>query len=251
MKKNPLVVAGCALGLLALLAAVPGPPSTPWSRGLLTNSTAADARTYLEVSSGGTLSGGTNNTLAKWTGATNLGSIANGAGILANDGSGSFSWTANPPDVTYTNVTVTTVNSTTINSTTINATVAKGGHLTITNEVIFPFATLTMSGSNISTMSLTNASAFKVTLTNNAFLGAPTDLPGTNFLQSFQLFVAQDGTGARTLTLTNGYWVVAGSGTSTNAVPSITTNANAVTILTFSTSPFANKAYGVVTPTGP
>lgn len=145
----------------------------------------------------------------------------------------------------------TVINSTTINSTTINANVAKGGHLTITNEVWFPYVTLTLTGTNVSTISLTNSSAFKLTLTGDAFVDAATDLPGTNYLGSYQLFIAQDGTGARAIWFTNSYWVIAGSGTSTNAQPAITTNANAVSILTFSTSPFANKAYGVITATGP
>src|SRR5688572_14169573 len=38
---------------------------------------------------------GTANTLATWTGTNKLASIANGEGILVNDGSGGFLWTTN------------------------------------------------------------------------------------------------------------------------------------------------------------
>ena len=154
-----------------------------------------------------------------------------------------------------TTVTNTIINSTTINSTTINSTTnifntAKGGHLTITNYVLFPWTTLAYSGSNV-TVNLTN-SMFKLTLTNDAFFVAPTGLPGTNLAQTIQVHLLQDGTGGRTVTLTNSAWLMAGAGASTNAVPTITTNANAVTILTFVSSPFdANKLYGVPSPFTP
>lgn len=195
---------------------------------------------------------GTASTLLGLNGSKAVASIANGIGVLTNDGAGGMGFSTNVAQaVTYNEVTSTTINSTTINATTINANVHKGGHLTITNEVLFPFVTLTLSGTNVPAMSLTNSSAFKLTLTGDAFVPAATDLPGTNYLGTYQLFIKQDGTGGRAIRFTNSYWVIAGSGTSTNAQPSITTNADAVSILTFSTGPFANKAYGVITATGP
>jgi len=50
--------------------------------------------------------------------------------------------------------------------------------------------------------------------------------------------------------MTNSAWVMAGSGTATNAVVALNTNANSVTVLTFVTSPFsAAQVYGtLVTP---
>jgi hypothetical protein len=119
-----------------------------------------------------------------------------------------------------------------------------------TNYIQFPWTTLTMSGSNVSTINLSAGSMFKLTLTNNAFIGAPSGLPGTNQGQIIQVHLAQDGTGGRTLMLTNSGWVLSGSGTSTNAIPSVSTNANAVSVLTFSTSPFsATLLYGVLATT--
>lgn len=151
--------------------------------------------------------------------------------------------------VSSTNVTNEVINSTTINVTTQNFYLAKGARVIITNDLLFNWATLTLSGTNVSAVNLTNASLFKLTLTTNGFLPEPINFPGTNQGAVFQLHIAQDGTGSRSLTATNSAWVLSGSGTSTNAVLALNTNANAVTVLTFATSPFnATKVYGVVTP---
>ncbi len=140
------------------------------------------------------------------------------------------------------------------NLTVSNLYTVNGNHntLIVTNYTRFPFTTLTMSGSNVSAMDFNAASMWKVTLTNNGFIGAPSNLPGTNLNQTAQLFVQQDGTGTRTLMLTNGSWHLTGSGISTNQVAAIGTNANEISVVTFSTSPFsATKVYGVVTPFPP
>lgn len=127
----------------------------------------------------------------------------------------------------------------------------KGNTLVITQTVQFAWTTLTMSGSNVSALNLTNGSFFKLTLTNDAFMVAPINFPGTNFGATYQVHAIQDGPGGHSLTLTNSSYVMAGSGTSTNAVAALNTNANAVTVLTFVTSPFsATKLYGVVAATG-
>ena len=145
---------------------------------------------------------------------------------------------------------VTNFYATTINVTTQNFTVGKGGSLTITNNVLFPWTTLTLTGTNVSQMNLTNT-AFKLTLTANGFIGTPTGFPSSNLLHTFQLHVLQDATGSRSLTITNGTFIMAGSGTSTNAVASLNTNAGAVTVLTFASSPFdSSKIHGVVTALG-
>lgn len=143
---------------------------------------------------------------------------------------------------------VTNFYATTINVTTQNFVLGNGAKLTITNYVRFPFSTLTLTGTNVSAISLTNSMAFKLILTGNAFFAAPTDFPGTNLLQTIQLHLQQDSTGSRSIMFTNSAWVLAGSGESTNAQPTINTNANGVTILTFASSPFfSGKLYGVPT----
>lgn len=172
--------------------------------------------------------------------------IPNGAGsgfVLTSDGSGFGTWQALPGS-----------SSSIINeffSTNNYFLSGRGNTLIITQVVQFAWNTLTMSGSNVSAMNLTNSSFFKLTLTNDAFMVAPINFPGTNFGSTFQVHAIQDGTGGRTITLTNGSFVMAGSGTSSNAVPTINTNANAVTVLTFATSPHnSTKLYGVVAATG-
>jgi len=128
--------------------------------------------------------------------------------------------------------------------------VLAAGTVVVTNYVRMPWTTLTMTGSNVSSIDFAAASMFKVTLTNDAFFVAPSNLPGTNSAQTIQVHVLQDATGTRTLTMTNSAWVMAGSGTATNAVVALNTNANSVTVLTFVTSPFsATQVYGtLVTP---
>ncbi len=147
-------------------------------------------------------------------------------------------------NITVTNVTVQN-NLTVSNLYTVN-----GNHntLIVTNYVQMPWTTLTLSGTNVSALNLAAGTMFKLTLTNNAYFGVPSGLPGTSLAQSIQLFLLQDGTGTRTVTMTNSAWILAGSGASTNAVPTINTNANGVTVLTFVTSPFSSTLlYGVPT----
>lgn len=124
----------------------------------------------------------------------------------------------------------------------------KGNSVILTNSLNFYWSTITYSsGSNLTAINLTNT-FFKLTLTNDAFMPVPAGFPGTNLAQSIQIHVKQDGTGARTLMLTNSGWTVYGQSESTNAMPALTTNANAVTVLTFATSPHTGtRLYGVPT----
>src|SRR5439155_22652879 len=110
----------------------------------------------------------------------------------------------------------------------------------------------TISGSNISAINLGAWSMYKITLSTNAFFGAPTGFPGTNTSQSIQIALIQDSTGGRTVTFTNSAWLINGAGSSTNATPTINTNASGITILSFVTSPFsANQLLGVPTTIAP
>ncbi len=113
----------------------------------------------------------------------------------------------------------------------------KGNTLIITNYVRFPWTTLALTGTNVAQIDLSAGSMFRVYLTNNAFFGAVASHPGTNMSQTIQIALIQDGTGTRGVTMTNSTWFLNGSGSSTNAQPGINTNANALTLLTFVTSP--------------
>ncbi len=170
------------------------------------------------------------------------------------------------PSAVVTNNTIITTNLTVLNSLTVsniittNITIVnnlttsnlfyitgKGNTLIITNNILMPWTTLAFSGASNVTANLTN-SMFALTLTNNAFFTAPSSLPGTTHAQTIQIHLKQDGTGARTIMMTNGSWIVSGSSAAANASPTINTNANGITILTFATSPFsATLLYGVPT----
>jgi hypothetical protein len=78
MKKKTLSLVAMAL---VFVAAVPGPPSTPYTRGLMQTTNSAEARTYLGVSSGGTSGSGTANQVAKFLSA----SVVTNA-LMADDG---------------------------------------------------------------------------------------------------------------------------------------------------------------------
>jgi hypothetical protein len=124
-------------------------------------------------------------------------------------------------------------------------------NLTATQYVRMPWNTLTMTGSNVSTIDFSAGSMWKLVATNNAFLGTPSNMPGTNVAQVIQFAFIQDSTGTRTLTVTNGSWELSGSGTSTNQLVPVNTNGNAMTIVSFVTSPTsATKAVGVVAAIG-
>lgn len=113
----------------------------------------------------------------------------------------------------------------------------KASLLIVTQYVRMPYATLTMSGSNVSTVNLASNTFFKLTLTNDGYITTPTGLPGVTHAQTIQIMVVQDGTGGRTLTWTNGSWKFPGG-----TAPTMSSAANAVDIYTFVNSPF-NAAY--------
>ncbi len=133
---------------------------------------------------------------------------------------------------------------------TTNLYVQNGSHNTmiITQYVRMPWVTLTTSGSNVQQINLNAASMCRVYMTNNCFFGVVTNHPGTNISQTIQIALIQNGAGANQAMMTNSGWFLNGSGSSTNAVPTINTNANALTLLTFVTSP-TNSAHMLGVPT--
>ncbi len=197
--------------------------------------------------------------------------LANAVGVLTNNGSGGLGFSTNiTQSVTYNNITTTnltvlnqltvsnlfTTNITVLNNLTVsnivvtNVTVqnnlvvsnlysVNGNHalLIVTNAVRMPWVTLTLTGTNVAQIDLNAGSMFRVYLAANAYFGTVANHPGTNTSQSIQIALIQDGTGSRTVTMTNTTWFLNGSGSSTNAVPSLNTNANGITILSFVTHP--------------
>ncbi len=161
--------------------------------------------------------------------------------VLTSDGSGTASWKAAGGLSTNFFNTIVTTNLTILNSLTVsNISVT---NLTVQNNLIVSnLYTVngnhnTLTGTNVQTIDLNAGSMFRVYLGANAFFPAVSNHPGTNLSQTIQIALIQDGTGTRGITMTNSTWLLNGSGASTNATPTINTNANAITILTFDTSP--------------
>ncbi len=113
----------------------------------------------------------------------------------------------------------------------------KGNTLIMTNYVRFPWTTLAMTGTNVAQIDLNAGSMFRVYLSANAFFGAVANHPGTNLSQTIQIALIQDGTGGRAVTMTNSTWFLSGSGATTNAMPTLNSNINAISVLTFVTHP--------------
>ncbi len=129
-----------------------------------------------------------------------------------------------------------------------------GNHNTmiITNAVRMPWSTLTLTGTNVAQIDLNAGSMFRVYLAANAYFGTVANHPGTNTSQTIQIALIENGTGAHTVTMTNSTWFLNASGASTNAVVTINTNANAITLLTFVTHPTNSVALvGVPTTIAP
>jgi len=118
------------------------------------------------------------------------------------------------------------------------------GSLMVTNTARFENTALAYSGSTNITVDLNAGSTFYLTVTNTAFFTTPSNVPSsatTN--QTIYVFFKMDGTGGYSITFTNGTFKFPGG-----TVPTITTNANAVSMLTLTTSPFtAGQLYGVST----
>jgi len=220
--------------------------------------------------SGITNATGTNNTLTKWTGTNSIGSVANGTGILTNDGAGGFGWStdigseSNPinnfystnnffisgkgntlvitqtltvsgqyvyPLVPGTGITFATNNiGTGQTNLTISAT-ATGGDTTATNIV-----TLTMTTTNVSAMDFSlvqRGGVFKLVLTGNGYIGAPTGIANTSFSHAF-LMVQQPSTGTCVLTFTNLYCFSEG------VMPVLDTNNGSVSVIELVSDVFTN-----------
>ncbi len=141
-------------------------------------------------------------------------------------------------NLTVSNITVT--NITVQNNLTVsNLYSVNGNHATliVTNAVRMPWVTQTLTGTNVAQIDLNAGSMFRVYLAANAYFGTVANHPGTNTSQTIQIALIQDGTGSRTVTMTNSTWFLNGSGATTNAMPTLNSNANALTVLSFVTHP--------------
>lgn len=104
--------------------------------------------------------------------------------------------------------------------------------------------TLGWSGTNLTGFNCaTNGATFKVTLTNNAFLGTSTfsNLPDTSTMKQWTLLVQEDSTGGWVLNATNTV-VAAADG----VFPQVWTNANGITWYYFHTDLTTNNTLAVI-----
>ena len=192
---------------------------------------------YLTITNGITNLSLTASTVVSADANKTLTSIANGSGYLNNNGSGSFSWSTpsgGTLSVNGTNVsTANLANSATVtygvSGSNITATAAGGGGASVWQQN----TTLTYSGTNV-TMDITGGGTnYVLTLTNSTtHFVAPTGLPAsTSTNLTFYLFLQQDSTGVRAVSWAGNFKWQGG------VAPIITTNANAIDMITFTTSP--------------
>jgi hypothetical protein len=128
------------------------------------------------------------------------------------------------------NATNATLSGLTLSGTTLTA--SGGGDTTGTNVV-----TLTQTGTNISQMDFSlvqNGGAFKLTLTNNAYMTTPANVATSPFRKAW-LFVQQPSTGTCLVTWTNGQFCAPEGVALVND-----TNAGSVTIYEMVSDPFTN-----------
>lgn len=105
-----------------------------------------------------------------------------------------------------------------------------------------PVTALAYSGGTNITMSAAGSTNFTVTLTNTTFMAAPTEAPSSPTTNtSWTVTFKQDATGGRLVTWTNKFFFPGGS----LGAFQPDTNANAVSMVTITTSPYTNGNYFV------
>ncbi len=99
--------------------------------------------------------------------------------------------------------------------------------------------TLTQSGTNISGFDPALGNYFRLTITNTAFIPAPSTLPTTTTPQNIELWILEDSVGTWAVTWATNYKMMNGT------APVQTTNAGAIDIYSLSAHPFTNNLFGV------
>jgi len=174
---------------------------------------------------------------------TNAFAYVPGAGaskVLTSDASGNASWAA------ASGGSVVSVNATNLNpiNLTNSATVTwaiSGSNVTATaSPAALTWITLTQSGTNISGFDPALGNYFRLTITNNAFIPAPSTLPSTTTPQNIELWILEDSVGTWSVTWATNYAFM------NRSAPQQTTNANAIDIYTLSAHAFTNNIFSVV-----
>jgi hypothetical protein len=260
---------GATVGLLALIAAVPGPPSTDFTRGLLRTTNAAEAATYLGVTSGGGATNPVNNFYSTnnfyVTGKGNTLVVTQQltlnyikTNLLATDASGNVTTAKYGANITWDPATQTisssggssaNVNGTNLttlnltNSATVTWAVAGGSNVTAIaaagtgDTTATNIVTLTQTGTNAAQMDFSlvaRGGVFKLALTNNAYFGAPANVNNTDFKKAW-LVVQQPSTGTCLITFTSAFFAFP-----EGVAPINDTNNGSVVWYEFVTDPITN-----------
>jgi hypothetical protein len=159
---------------------------------------------------------------------------------LTNDANG-LTWTDNGTNVSagLAQSIKTNASPTYAGATLTGTLTAPGVYLT---NAILTLNTNVTYGANATNVTINVASScyHYVLLTNNAYFLQPTGLPAGGTNQAFNIVLKQDGTGARTVNFNTTYWKFPGG-----AVPTITTTAGAVDVLSCLVSPDGTAVYVV------
>lgn len=158
-----------------------------------------------------------NSTLGKWTNSAVVasGSIANSAGLGTN----------------------TTIYGLVVNTALTNNAALIGDSAHFTNAVTYAWETLSYSGTNV-TITLTNSTLFTLSYTGNVYFPQPSGFPASGRGHAFTVEIIGNGTGGYTSGFDTNYWKF-----SSNSVPTLSTNANAVTILSCVTDSGGTNVY--------
>ncbi len=249
--KKLLLVIGIPFAIMLWIAAVPGPPSTEYTRGLMVTTNAVEARTYLGVSSGG--SSPTNvadtyyvtNIYATNITVNNNLTVSN---LFVQNGSHNTMVITNNLVLqpVKTNILATTstglvtnlVIGTGLSYDPATRTLSSTGGSGVTTDV----TTLAWSGTNITGFDCTtNGESFYLLVTNNCLFGAATfsNLPAKTVYKTYALCLQMDGTGGYIVKITNS--IVGWEDGSTGGQPTIKTQANAVSYVYFHTGLATNS----------
>src|SRR6266487_3220434 len=161
---------------------------------------------------------------------TNTFSI-NGTNITATSAAGGTTVSVNATNVSTPNFT---------NSTTVTWAIS-GSNVTATaSTAALTWITLTQIGTNIFGFDPSLGNYFKLTITNTAFIPAPTTLPSTTTPQNSELWILENNIGTWSVTWATNYAFM------NRTAPQQTTNANAIDIYTLSAHAFTNNIFSVV-----
>lgn len=102
----------------------------------------------------------------------------------------------------------------------------------------YNYQTLSYNGGTNVTVDLKASSLFKLNITNNTYFNQPTNFPNTGYGNAFTIECIMDATGGYSVNFDTNYWKF-----SSNSIPVLSTNANAVSLLSCLTGSGGTNVY--------